>query len=57
MLFGFKSSYDSFFALKKFFNPHFDLWISVYGFMSKKYLWNETKLSIIEAEDVEFIVK
>ena len=57
MLFGFKSTYDSFFNLKKFFTPHLELWQSVHQFMSKKVEWNYTKLNQIDAEEVESMVK
>lgn len=57
MLFGFKSSYDSFFNLKKFFAPHYELWLAVSQFMTHKVKWTYTKLNQIDADEVENMVK
>lgn len=57
MLFGFKSPYESFNRVKKFFSPFYELWTNVNDIMVKKRQWMESPLNSIDPEEVDGMIK
>lgn len=57
MLFGFKSGYESFHKVKKYFTPYYELWTNVNEIMLKKRQWMESPLSSIDPEEVDSMIK
>ena len=57
MLFGFKSGYETFHRVKKFFTPFYELWTNVSEIMVKKRQWMESALSNIDPDEVDGMIK
>jgi hypothetical protein len=57
MLFGYKSGFESFHKIKKFFVPFYELWTNVNEVMVKKIEWMECPLNRIDPDDVDAMIK
>lgn len=56
MLFGFKTTFEVFLRVKKFFEPYYELWTSISELMVNKRRWLESPLSHIDPEEVGTII-
>ena len=57
MLFGFKSTFETFHRVKKFFTPFYELWTNVSEIMVKKRQWLESPLANIDPDEVDAMIK
>ena len=57
MLFGFKSTFDTFHRVKKYYLPFYELWTNVSEIMVKKRQWLESSLSNIDPDEVDSMIK
>jgi hypothetical protein len=57
MLFGYKSPYENFNKIKKFFAPYNELWTNIHEIIEKKRFWNQSVLHKIDPEEVDTMIK
>ena len=57
MLFGFKSGFDGYTRIKRFFTPFNELWTNVNEIMVKKRKWIECPLIDIDPDEVDSMIK
>ena len=57
MLFGYKSGFEMFYKIKKFFTPFYELWTNVNEIMVKKRQWMECPLNAIDPDEVDAMIK
>jgi hypothetical protein len=57
MLFGYKSGFETFYKIKKFFTPFYELWTNVNEIMVKKRQWMECPLNQIDPDEVDSMIK
>ena len=56
-LFQFKSPFESFHRVKKYFSPFYELWTNVSDIMVKKRQWLESQLASIDPDEVDAMIK
>lgn len=57
MLFGFKSNFDAFHRVKKFYAPFYELWTNVSEIVVRKRQWLESALASIDPDEVDAMIK
>ena len=57
MLFGFKSNFDTFHRVKKFYAPFYELWTNVSEIVVRKRQWLESALANIDPDEVDAMIK
>lgn len=57
MLFGFKSPFETYHKVKKFFTPFYELWTNVNDIMMKKRQWLDSQLANIDPDEVDAMIK
>ena len=57
MLFNYKTNYDNFIKIKKYFSPFYELWTNVNEIMLKKIQWMEQPLFNIDPDEVDGMIK
>ena len=57
MLFGFKSPFEGYHRIRKFFTPFYELWTQVSEIMVKKRQWLESQLAAIDPDEVDSMIK
>jgi len=57
MLFGFKTTFETFNRIKRFFTPFYELWTSVNDTLLKKRQWLVCPLAEIDPDEVDAMIK
>lgn len=57
MLFGFKSPFETFNRIKKFFGPYYEMWTNAFEVMTKKIHWMECPLQDVDPDEVDNMIK